>query len=733
VLSNAVKKARIYVCGLGFHELVINGVRVGDHVLDPAYTRYDVRALFVTHDVTRHLQLGENAVGILLGNGMYNYSSVDIWDNQTALWRDRPKVRFQLEVELDDGGRFTLVSDRQWKTRPGPLVVDEVRGGETYDARLEQPGWDQPAFDDCDWTSAHVVPGPGGRLVAQTVPVRIQETIAPTSISEVSPGVYVADFGRNLTGWTGIEVTGAEGSEVVLAHAELLSADGTIDQSNINTYISGDCQTDRYVLRGGSPEKWEPRFTYHGFRYVQIAGLQHPPSDKTIWARVVHTDMEPAGHFSSSSDTLNKIQAATVQSYRSNFVGAPLDCPHREKNSWLGDQVAETGLYNFDVAPAYVKWIDDIADVQRPSGQLPAIAPTAGWGYNNGSGPAWDSTYIFLPWHIFQMTGDRDILARHFDGMVRYLRFLDTMHEDHILRFGLGDWCPPGGFEGWFCPLEITSTATWFRAVSLLAAISRELGNTEETERFEHLAGVIRSAFNAAFYDAEIGQYLGGEMTAQACALFYGLVDDDQRKRVLEGLIAKISEANDHVGVGMLGARYLMNTLADAGHADLAYRIAVQPTYPGWGHWIAQGATTLWETWDGSGSRNHIMFGDISAWMFKTLAGISPDEEQPGFQRVHIAPSFVTDLDWVDCEHVSPFGAIRINWWREGVNTIVELRIPANTTARLSIPASPGDHVKCDDPGVPDEVASDIGHVVLELGSGEYTISVIGAQGSGIG
>jgi alpha-L-rhamnosidase len=511
---------------------------------------------------------------------------------------------------------------------------------------------------------------------------------------------------------------------VVLAHAELLAPDGTIDQSNIDSYISGDCQTDRYILRGEGREQWEPRFTYHGFQYVQITGLPQRPEIETILARVVHTEMESAGHFSSSSETLNRIQAATLQSYRSNFVGAPIDCPHREKNSWLGDQVAETGLYNFDVAPAYLKWIDDIADVQRPSGQLPAIAPTAGWGYNNGSGPAWDSTFIFLPWHLFAMTGDRDVLARHYAGMVRYLSFLDTMHEDYILRFGLGDWCPPGGFEGWRCPVEVTSTATWFHAASLLATISRELGHATEAARFESLVSRIRGAFNAAFYDPVAGQYVGDEMTAQACALFYGLVDDDQRARVLEGLIAKITEADEHLGVGMLGARYLMNTLADSGHADLAYRLAVQPTYPGWGHWIAEGATTLWETWDGAGSRNHIMFGDISAWMFKTLAGIKPDSERPGFERICIAPAFVADLDWVECEHRSPLGTIGVAWRRHSSAVIVELVIPVNTTATVSIPVSQGDRVDCDVPGFPKVPTSETGHVTCELGSGVYTISV---------
>ena len=723
-LPKSVTRARAYVCGLGFHELLINGVRVGDHVLDPAYTRYDARALYVTHDVTDQLRRGENAVGVMLGNGMYNYSSVDIWDNQTALWRDRPKLRIQLEVEFDDSTRFTLISDTKWKTHPGPLVIDEVRGGETYDARLEHPGWDRTGFADGDWTSAHVVPSPGGRLVAQTVPVKVMETVSPSEISEVSPGIYVVDFGRNLTGWTRIAVEGPRGSEVVLAHAELLNPDGTIDQSNIKSYISGDCQTDRYILRGDGREEWEPRFTYHGFQYVQITGLPQRPEVGSIWARVVHTEMGSAGRFSSSSETLNKIQDATLQSYRSNFVGAPLDCPHREKNSWLGDQVAETGLYNFDVAPAYLKWIDDIADVQRPSGQLPAIAPTAGWGYNNGSGPAWDSTFIFLPWHLFAMTGDRDVLARHYSGMVRYFRFLDTMHEDYILRFGLGDWCPPGGFEGWRCPEEITSTATWFHAASLLATISRELGHVTEEARFERLASRIRAAFNAAFYDPDKGQYVGDEMTAQACALFFGLVDESQRARVLEGLIAKITEADEHLGVGMLGARYLMNTLADSGHADLAYRLAVQPTYPGWGHWIAEGASTLWETWDGSGSRNHIMFGDISAWMFKSLAGIKPDDQRPGFERFSIVPAFVADLDWVECEHRSPFGTIGVTWRREGTAVVVELRIPVNTMASVSIPVSLGDRVDCGVPAFQEITASKAGHVTIELGSGLYTITV---------
>jgi len=692
-LKKTVASARAYVCGMGYYELYINGRKIGDEVLTPAFTRYDSRVLYQTHDITNAIIQGENAIGVILGNGWYNCFTKEVWNFEQAPWRDQPKLLIQIHIRFVDGEETTILSDGSWRWSAGPIVFDGLRNGETYDARLEKPGWAEPGYDDSNWKDVTVVPGPGGVLRSQQMtPIRVTETIVPVSLKEVRKGVWVYDLGQNISGWAQLKVSGSAGTKVVLRYAEKLRDDGDIDQSNVNVFIrSGECQTDTYILKGEDLEVWEPRFTYHGFQYVQVAGFPGTPTLDNLRGRVVHTAFETRGEFACSKELLNAIQSCARWSTRSNYHGVPTDCPHREKNGWTGDAQlsAEQVLLNFDPMSAYTKWMADFRDVQRKSGQLPGIVPTGGWGFNWGSGPAWDSAVILIPWYMYLYCGDTSILQEHYDCMKRYVDFMSIMATDYIVNFGLGDWCPPtGGPQGHKCPTIVTDTAYYYVDTLTLSKIAAILGKDDEAERYLEVAAKIRDVFRKRFVDFETGRVLGNSQTSMSCALFQGLIDPDEKPKVSEALVSAVEEQNRHIDCGILGAKYVMHALTDLGHADLAYAIATQTDFPGWGNWIMQGATTLWETWDGNASRNHHMFSDISAWFYKGLAGINPNPSAPGFKHIIIRPNPVGDLSWVQAWHHSMYGRIGCNWTLKDGEYTLDLTIPPNCTAEVLLPTT---------------------------------------------
>ncbi len=691
-LRKSVVAARVYVSGLGYYELYVNGRRIGDEVLAPAFSRYDLTTFYQTHDVIVALRAGENVFGVILGSGWYNCHTQEVWNFHAAPWRDQPKLLLQLHLRFEDEEEQIVVSDQNWRANTAPIVFDGLRNGEFYDARLEQPGWNAPGFDDTAWKPAVQVPPPGGVLRSQQhTPMRVTETLRHVSVKEAQPGVWVYDLGQNIAGWNQLTVAGSAGTTVTLKHAEKLKPDGDIDPSNINPFVkSGEFQTDKYTLRGAGKEVWEPRFTYHGFQYVQVTGFPGAPTRDNLRGRVAHTALETRGEFSCSNDLLNAIQRAALWATRGNFHGNPTDCPHREKNGWTGDAhlSAEQVLLNFDPRTAYRKWMGDFRDVQRPSGQLPGIVPTGGWGYNWGSGPAWDSAAILIPWYLHLSGGDTATLAEHYDCMKRYVDYMTTMATDHIVEFGLGDWCPPtGGPSGHKCPVAVTDTAYYYVDASILAKVAGLLGKKADARRYERLAAKIRRAFRKKFLNRKTGQVTGNCQTSMACALYQGLVDEEEKPRVLAALVAAVEEQNRHLDFGILGLKYVLRALTDGGRVDLAYALATQMDFPSWGHWLMQGATTLWEMWDGEGSHNHHMASDISAWFYQTLAGINPDPAAPGFKHILLRPRPVADLRWVRAWHLGPYGRMESNWtWESGAFTLDAL-IPPNCTATVYLPS----------------------------------------------
>jgi alpha-L-rhamnosidase len=730
-LSGKIKRARAYITGLGYFELTLNGQEIGNHELEPGYTRYDRRVLYLTHDVTEALRGGRNAIGVSLGNGWYNSQTLAAWDFEKAPWRASPRLLVELRVEMEDGRVETITSDANWKTTAGPITFNSIYGGETYDARREQPHWDEPGFDDAKWQAAEVVDAPAGKLSAQAMPaIEVEQVLVPQTVTEPSPDVFVFDVGQNLTGVAELSITGPAGTTVVMKYGEHLHPNGRLDQGNLDHFVRSKdknqtFQTDTYILKGGEePETWHARFVYHGFRYVEVTGAPSKLTADNLKIRYMHSAVPPIGTFECSNSLLNKIYNAARWSYLSNLQGIPTDCPHREKNGWTGDAhlACEFGLLNFDGVAVYEKWIQDLADEQQPDGSLPGIVPTGGWGYAWGNGPAWDSAFLLIPHYIYEYTGDSTLLDKHYAAHRRYVDYLTSKSRDGIVDIGLGDWLP------WKTetPVGVTSTAYYYVDTLIVAETARRLGLQEDAEKYTALAESVRRAFNRAFYDAKTSNYANGSQAALSCALYQSLVEPANKAAVLKNLEAAVAATDDHIDTGILGAKYLMNTLSDAGRTDLAYRIAAQESQPGWGWWFSQGATTLWEAWRQEGSNNHIMFGDVAAWYTKNLAGIAPDPASPGFNHFFLQPQPVGDLTWAKATYDSVHGKIVCDWKLDGNKLSVHVVVPANTTATLRLPTSDAESIResgqslAGAAGVELDSPQEENVAQLGLGSGDY-------------
>jgi alpha-L-rhamnosidase len=699
-LPAAPVRARLYLAGVGYHEAWINGAKVGDAVLDPAPAQYDRTVWYRCLDVTAALRAGANALGVILGTGWFFPFGEDVWNFTTAPWKAGPRLRCLLVIEDADGRVQRIASGPEWRCAAGPIVCDGLRNGETYDARLELPGWSEPGFADAAWKPARIVPGPGGVMRSQqSAPVRVVATRSIAALTQPKPGVWVFDAGQSLSGWGRIRVQAPAGTEIVLRYGEKLTAEGALDQKNIDMFIKhGGVQTDRYRCKGGGVETWEPRFTYHGFRYVEVTGLPAAPAIGDLDVRVVHSDLGERGGFASSLPLLDAVQRLARWSTLTNFHHLPTDCPHREKNGWTGDASlsAEQTLLYHDPQTSYRRWLADIRDAQRPSGQLPGIIPSGGWGYNWGGGPAWDSVLFTIPWNLWRYRGDHQVLAENLPAMRRWLDFAASMADaDGIVGWGLGDWCPPhGGAGDYKCPTALTDTAYWYEAATITAETCAILGEMAEAVRLRALAARIRAAWRARFLDPASGAVAGESQTGYAAALWFGMCEPAERPRVLARLVALVEAAGRHHDCGILGNRYLYSALSNGGRADLALAVAVQRDRPSFGWWIERGATTMWEDADGGNSLNHHMFADVTRWFHQSLVGIRPAAS--GFQRILFAPEFPAGLDRAEGWHVSPYGRIACAWERTGGRVRIAVSIPANCTGELRLAVADAAAVRID-------------------------------------
>lgn len=679
-IEKDMAQARVYVTGLGYYELRINGEKIGDSVLDPGWTDYKKRVLYSTYDVGKYLRKGKNAVGIMLGNGRY----------VKAYGYGPPKTILQLNVGFTDGASKSIVTDESWKAGQGPITENSIYNGEVYDARLEEPGWDAADYDDSDWNSARIADEPGGKLVSQASfpPIKISKIIQSIEITNPEPEVYIYDFGQNFTGWVRLCLSGGRGSRVKLRYAELLHEDGMLNV----VPNRGAKATDAYILKGEGQEVYEPRFTYHGFRYVEVTGFPGTPTLESIEGRVVHSAVEPMGGFICSNSLINSIHKNVLWGQLSNLMSVPTDCPQRdERMGWMGDAqlVAEEAIYNFGMAGFYIKWLQDIGDSQAEDGSVPDVVP-AYWNIYPAD-PVWGTACVVIPWYLYQYYGDRRILEKHYSGIKKWVDFLSSKAVNHILSYSkYGDWCPPAHIKPVDTPGELTSSWYYYHDTLILSKIAHILGKSAEAKKYSQLSSKIKEAFNKKFLKDD--HYATGSQTCNVLPLFLDMVPEGRKKAVLKNLIDDIVVTHsNHLNTGIVGTRYILDVLTKYGRTDLAYKLATQTTYPGWGYMLREGATTLWERWEyladgGMNSHNHIMFGSIDAWFYKVLAGINIDPASPGFRRIIIKPYIVGDLNYVSASLKTIRGMVSSNWEKSGHSLILNVSLPVNTEARVNVP-----------------------------------------------
>lgn len=715
VAEGKVKRARLFASGLGYAELHLNGKKLGENVeRDPGYTNFDKRVLYVAHDVTSLIHSGRNALGAVLGTGWYDVHDLATWRFERAPWRGRPRMRLVLLMEFADGRKESVVSDGSWKIRTGPILTDGIYSGETYDARREMPGWDRVGFDEKGWSGAVVQTPPKGVLAARPCPpVKIMETIRAKAIFEPRPGVYVVDFGQNISGHVRLKVQGPSGARVTMKYSERITPDHNIHRDEIDVYMDKEppqiFQTDTYICKGAGKEEWEQRFSYSGFRYMEVTGFPGTPTLDNFEARFAHTDLPSGGKFECSNELFNKIQKATVYSYLSNAQNIFTDCPQREKNGWTGDAqlAAEAGLMNFDSASLYTKWLNDLADDQQEQGSMSLIVPSGGWG-RGATHPAWDSAFAILANDMYRYRNDTRELTEKYDHLRRYVDFLSAQCPDDVVPFdSLGDWLP------WQTetPSQLTSTVYLYVDARIVAKAARMRGDNEAARKYDALADRVKAAFNRTFFSDE--KIASGTQAGLSIAIYFDMLESPRREAAFAELVRNV-ERQGHIDTGILGAKYILRVLSENGRSDLAYMLVNRKEQPGWGWWIEQGATTLWEDWKGESSLNHIMFGDVSNWFYQWIAGIGLDPESPAFKHIQIHPKVVGDLTWAKATVDSPYGPIASSWKRKENHLHLEIEIPANTTATVWVPGT------CEAPKGMKMLRKEASASVFEVGSGKY-------------
>jgi alpha-L-rhamnosidase len=670
-LAEAPRRARAYVCGLGYYELRVNGLKIGNNYLDPGWTTFDKRDLYVTYDITANLHRGSNAAGVMLGEG----------------WFKSRVLLVQLEIELASGKHVSVSSGPTWKAKNGPIVSDSVWDGEVYDARLETTGWDQPEFKDGGWAPAQIVKAPGGVLSAQMMPpIQDVDSMVPVALTNPRPGVYVYDMGQNFSGWVDLHVSGPRGAQVQLRFAELLYDTGMINRENIRAAKARDI----YILRGDGEECYHPTFTYHGFRYVEVTGYPGTPSLDSLRGHVVHTAVKTTGSFVASKPLLNQIHKMIRWSDLTNLHSVPTDCPQRnERMGWMGDaQVSSEGVrLNFDMTAFYTNFLRDMRDVQGADGTLMDTVPFGGYGARPAD-PAWGTAFPLITWYVYQQTGDRRIVEENYDGLKKYEEFLHGRAPDNFLSYSLyGDWVATEKTPG----AEVSDFYYYYDTL-VLSKMAAALGNSADAETYAQRAVLIKDAFNKEFFDPKTANYTTGTQTANDLPLFLEMVPKEYRGKVAGNLINNILYEHDtHLTTGLAGLRYLFPVLTQVDQSSLAYDLATQTTFPSWGYMLVNGATTVWELWQNKvgphmNSQNHHMMGSIDAWFYEGLGGINVDPEQPGYRHFRIEPQVTRDLTSVSASVGTVRGEVTSSWTHEPGVITLQVDVPVNSTATVAIP-----------------------------------------------
>ncbi len=707
VINKSIKRAVAYAAGLGYFEIHVNGKKVGNHELETPWTTFSKRIFYTTYDLTKSLSQGTNTVGIVLGNGWYNPLPLRMWGHlnlREHLTIGEPRALLELRIEYMDGTHKRVVSDSSWRVSESPILKNSIYLGELFDARKEQHGWDMLSFDASSWLQAAVATQSVGELHAISIPpIRTTRKVLPKSVKEVKPGVFIFDMGQNFAGTVTLHVSGNAGATVTLKYGELLNADGTL---NANTSAAGQIkngnggpgapekayQTDTYILRGSGLEIYTPRFTWHGFRYVEITGFPGIPHLPTIVGNRMNTDVSQSGmSFISSNELLNRIHTATEWTFLSNLFSVQSDCPHRERFGYGGDIAAtsEMAMLHFDMSTFYAKSVIDLEDAVRPNGGFTETAPyvdIADAGLGGGAGPmGWGVAHNLLLWQMYQYYGNIELIRQGYPFAKKYVDLLERTAKGDILSQDISDHesLDPK-------PVELTATAFYYLNVQLAKKMAVLLGKHADASHYIHMGERIYSAFQKRFCKKGTAQYDIGTQACQSFVLALDLVPKELQKSALDLLIKDIHNHNNHLTTGIFGTKYMLEVLSENGYADIAYQIVSQKRFPGWGFMLENGATTLWEHWEGSDStfsQNHPMFGSVDEWMTKTVGGIAPASDSVGFNHVLIHPKIMGDLKSASSHYASVRGEIICEWNIENDHLRMHTVIPLGCRAEVTIPA----------------------------------------------
>jgi alpha-L-rhamnosidase len=701
--SSTIKRATVYISGLGMYELYINGKIIGDQVLAPNPTDYRKSFFYNTHDVTGQIKNGKNAIATVLGNGRF-FTMRQNYKTQKHNTFGYPKLLLQLEIEYTDGSKKIIVSDETWKLNVnGPIRTNNEYDGEEYDATKEFPGWNNIGFNDSKWIKPEVVAAPTGNITAQmSEPMKVMQLIKPVSIKKLNNGKYVLDMGQNFAGWVQIKVQGKRGQKVQLRFAESLKDDGEIFTANLR-----DAKvTDVYTLKGPGIETWQPSFVYHGFRYVEITGFPGTPTVNDFEGKLIYDALETTGSFVTSNDVINSIYKNAWWGIASNYKGMPVDCPQRnERQPWLGDRVigAMGESYLFDNAKLYAKWMDDIEQSQTEEGSIPDVAP-AFWNYYSDD-VTWPAAFITISNNLYNQFGDLKPIQKNYASMKKWMQYMQGKYmKDYIVtRDKYGDWCvPPEDLKlihakdsSRLTDGKLIATAYYFKLLSYMQRFAKLTGNDADIKEYELLAANMKTAFHKKFYNPLQYGYSNNTITANLLPLYFGICPDSLKEKVFANIYQKIRvESKDHISTGLIGTQYLMRGLTEYGNTNLAFKLASNTTYPSYGYMVANGATTIWELWNGNtadpgmNSQNHVMMlGDLLIWYYENLAGIRADKTNVGFKKIIMKPSLPDNLQFVNASYKSMHGLIKSDWKKNDKIFEWTISVPANTSATVYIPA----------------------------------------------
>jgi alpha-L-rhamnosidase len=741
-LKKEVKSARLYIAGLGYSITYINAQRVGDHMLDMPWTQFGKQVMYNTFDVTQLLQKGENAIGVMLGNGWYNPMPIKLfqrWNLRDYLTVGKPCVKAQIRILFADGSSETIATDESWKSGDGPVLKNSVYLGELYNARLEQKGWTEAGFDDSKWQKAKVEAGPKGQLIAQYIPpVRATKILKPIKMTEPKPGVYLFDFGQNFAGVPRLHVKGAAGIKVTLRGGEDIHADGTLNYLTVITAqlkamwnLKGGpgCPDDpmmlnTYILKGEGDEVFTPEFTFSSFRYMEVTGFPGKPDLNAVEGLRMNTDLQETGSFECSNPMFNRIQEMVKWTFLSNVFSVQSDCPAREKLGYGGDIVAtaEAFSYNFDMSNFYRKVVQDFVNDVRPNGEMTSIAPNMGISENDAS-LGWQLAFPFGMKVLHDYYGDLGTAEKNYETLKKQVEYTRSANPENMIKNEIGDHesIDPK-------PVALSAIAFYYHHVIILAEFAELLNKKEDAATYQKLATEIRNSFDKKFLKSGTGVFDSGTQAAQLIALYYNLVPESEKNAAFDHLLSEIYNRHQgHLSTGIFGTKFMFEVMRNENRNDVAYSIANQRTFPGWGNMLANGATTLYESWaypDTVNSQNHPMFGSISEWYYKSLLGIN--SKAPGFTRFEIKPQPAGDLIWAKGHYDAVVGRISSDWKIEGTRFFLKVTVPANTQATIYVPSLPKKPVLENDQ--PAEKSSGLkfieykdGYAVFEAGSGNYS------------